>query len=209
MEIVDSLIQTYKSKLDIFDSFMNEGLSNEEIAELQKYLNVQLPEAYTYLLKKYNGEKKILCCMAFGFCSINEVKSNWNFFKKQSIDLCLPEDVYQKDKIRNILYSELRIPFAHDGSGQFLCIDFIPNHAGNMGQIIYLPCGEPEPICVIANNFEDFIEFLISSLQTGKLELIDERADYEEDEQELAIDDIHFQENWKDDWTDIAQQRSL
>ncbi|MEN2402466.1 SMI1/KNR4 family protein [Flavobacterium sp. MC2016-06] len=202
MSKIDELIFTYKSKLDIFEELMNAGVTKDKTNELQVYFGQSLPEAYIELLNKFNGENRILCSMAgFGFTNITELKNSWDFFKNNE-NQTIEKTTYQKNKVRPILFDRRRIPFAHDGSGNYLCLDFFPDELGDIGQIIYLPSGESESISVLFKNFDEFIEFLIEAIKTDKLALIDEREDWDDEEWEKA--EIYFYKTWKDDWTDIA-----
>jgi cell wall assembly regulator SMI1 len=205
-QLVKKLIGLFKSKLDILDELMNVGATSNEIKDLENFIGQKLPESYTDLLQTYNGEKRVLCFMAgFGYLNIEEVKQEWEFFKNSPY--CTPEGITQKDKIKNTLYSDKRIPFGHDGSGNFLCIDFDPETQGLPGQILYLPAGDPEPISVIADNFDDFLLFLIEKIESEELKLIDEREDWDVEDWEKA--DISFEKNWKDDWTDVAEEYNV
>lgn len=204
---INKLIEAFKSKLDIFESFMNDGANEKDISDLEKSVNQVLPASYTNLLKTYNGEKNILGVMAgFGFLKIEDVKVQWDFFQIAA-GQSEPDSIYQKNKIKNELYSVKRIPFAHDGSGNFLCIDYDPASEGKNGQILYLPAGDPEPISVIADDFDEFLTFLINAIISERLKLTDERDEWEEDEWEKA--EIYFNRTWKNDWTDIANEYNL
>lgn len=202
--LVNKLFETFRSKLDIFDSFMNDGANEKDISDLEKYINQILPASYIDLLKTYNGEKKSLGVMAgFEFLTIKEVKVQWDFFKMAEGER-EPDSVYQKNKIKNELYSVKRIPFGHDGSGNLLCIDYDPEIEGKNGQILYLPAGDPEPISVIADDFDEFLTFLIDAIISEKLELTDERDEWDEEDWEKA--EIYFNKTWENDWTDIADE---
>ena len=199
---INKLIDSFKKKLPDFDNFMNIGATNEEINHLENTVKQKLPNEYIELLKRYNGEKDILCCMAFGFLSIQEVLIQWNLFDNQ--DHKKPEKLFQENKIKESLFSNKRIPFAHDGSGNYLCIDYFPNFDGKIAQILYLPLGEPEPISVIADDFNGFITFLSNAIENNKLVLVDEREDWDEEDWEKA--ELYFYKTWKSDWTDIAEE---
>jgi cell wall assembly regulator SMI1 len=110
--------------------------------------------------------------------------------------------VFQNELLLPVLFHKGRIPFAHDGSGNYLCIDFVPGEKGKSGQILYVPCGDPEPLSVIFWSFDDYIDFLIAALKTERINLFDDREDYDEDDRDLA--DVYFYKNWRDDWMDIA-----
>lgn len=201
--LIEDYINAFESKLDIFDQFMNIGATDKEINELEDFIDFKLPESHKELLKKYNGEKQFIGFMGgFGFLGTDEIKIQWNFFKEAPE--MEAEGINQVEKIKNTLYSPKRIPFAHDGSGNFLSIDFDPNIKGISGQILYLPTGDPEPIAVIADSFDDFLLLIIEKLDSEKLELIDERDDWDEEDWDKA--DIYFQNNWENDWSDIAAE---
>ena len=201
------LSEAFKSKLDIFDALMNDGATEQDIISLEKLTNQILPSTYIDLLKRYNGEKEILGVMAgFGFLEIEDVKTQWDFFKIAA-GQAQPDFIYQKNKIKNELYSVKRIPFAHDGSGNFLCIDYDPDIEGKPGQILYLPTGDPEPVSVIADDFDEFLIFLIDVVITEKLKLTDEREEWDEEDWQQA--EIYFYKSWKNDWTDIADEYNL
>lgn len=202
--LIEDYINAFKSKLDIFDQFMNAGAAADEINELEDFIDFKLPESHKELLKKYNGEKQFIGFMGgFGFLGTDEIKIQWNFFKEEAPEM-EAEGINQVEKIKNTLYSPKRIPFAHDGSGNFLSIDFNPNTKGISGQILYLPTGDPEPIAVIADSFDDFLLLIIEKLDSQNLELIDEREDWDEEDWDKA--EIYFQNNWENDWSDIAAE---
>lgn len=199
--LIEECINAFKSKLDIFDQFMNTGAAANEINELEGFIGFELPESHRELLKKYNGEKQFIGFMGgFGFLGVEEIRIQWNFFKEAPE--MEAEGINQVEKIKNTLYCPKRIPFAHDGSGNFLSIDFNPNRKGILGQILYLPTGDPEPIAVIADSFDEFLLLIIEKLDSEELELIDERDDWDEEDWDKA--EIYFQKTWENDWSDIA-----
>jgi len=205
-KLIQKLSNVFKSKLDIFDIFMNKGANEKEILDLENLICQVLPVSYIDLLKTYNGEKRLGIMAGYGFLSIEEIKIQWDFFRI-SAGQREPESVYQKNKIKNELYSIKRIPFAHDGSGNFLCIDYDPASEGKSGQILYLPAGDPEPISVIADDFDAFLSLLIDAIISDKLKLTDERDEWDEEDWEKA--EIYFEKTWRDDWTDIADGYNL
>lgn len=196
-------IAAFQSKLDILDQFMNAGAADNEINELEDLIEAKLPASHIELLKTYNGEKRSIGFMAgFSYLSIEEIKMQWTFLKEAPE--MEAEGINQTKKIKNTLYCPKRIPFAYDGSGNFLAIDFNPNSEGTLGQILYLPTGDPEPIAVIADSFDDFLALIIEKLETEMLELIDERDDWDEEDWHMA--EIYFQQNWENDWSDITAE---
>ncbi|MBE8724728.1 SMI1/KNR4 family protein [Flavobacterium hungaricum] len=201
--LTEQYIAAFKSRLDILDEFMNTGAAAHKILELENFIGAKLPDSHRELLQQYDGEKRSIGFMGgFGFLGIEEINSNWTFFRDApEIEA---EGINQPEKITNTLYSINRIPFAHDGSGNFLSIDLIPNSEGTLGQILYLPTGDPEPIAVIADSFDDFLVLIIEKLKSEKLILIDERDDWDEEDWFKA--EIYFEKNWANDWSDIAAE---
>ncbi|WDF65696.1 SMI1/KNR4 family protein [Flavobacterium sp. KACC 22763] len=196
-------IDAYKSKLDIFDQFMNTGANINEINKLEDFIEAKLPESYINLLETYNGENRSVGFMGgFSYLGIEEIKMQWTFLKEAPE--MEAEAINQVEKIKNTLYCPKRIPFAYDGSGNYLAIDFNPNSEGTLGQILYLPTGDPEPIAVIADSFDDFLVLIMEKLESEQLELIDERDDWDEEDWHMA--EIYFQNTWENDWSDIAAE---
>ncbi len=210
MNQAQQLIDAFTSKLDIFPKFLSAGADISEIENAEKTIGLKFPEGLAQLLAITNGEgnKKYkygqgLGLFAFQFLSLEEIMQQRQF----SIDReDLEDEVYapQAQLLTNNLYSGKRIPFAYDGSGQSLCIDFLPGPEGKEGQIIYLPCAEPEPICVISDNFNDFLSLMTGYVKSGKLALMDEREDWDPGDWEKA--DLYFYRTWRNDWQDIADE---
>lgn len=88
--------------------------------------------------------------------------------------------------IQPFVYSKNRVPFASDGSGNFLCFDFEPAEEGMIGQIIYLPLGEPDPLTAVANDFEALLQLLIDGIKTGTVSI----------EDDYSSDNLHLDTSW-------------
>lgn len=207
MNTAKALINLYKSKIDVLDLFLAKPATQKELDEVEKITGLIIPQTLKDLLSITNGGgnetysgKGLMC--AFELLSTQEIISYWNFFNGN-----IEKDVYQKELLNSNLYGKSRLPFAHDGSGQHLCIDYMPEKKGKMGQIIYLPCAEPEPMSVIFKDFDEYIDFVIESLNSSRLKIQDERTEWEDwDEDDWENIDLHVYKTWKDDWTDIADE---
>lgn len=204
MDRNDELIETFKSKLTDFDQFMNAAATKQEIDYLEQKVEQSLPASYLKLLANFNGEKEILNTMGgLSFLSIAQVELQWTLFSASDRTI-KPHAIFQEKKIQPLLYHRNRIPFAHDGSGNFLCIDYYPDVRGEIGQIIYLPCGKSEPVSVIFTNFDNYIDFLIDSLRSSRLSFVDERVNWNPEDWHMA--EIYFHKNWDDNWLEIAEE---
>ena len=203
MRIIEKLVEAYKSRLPDFDEFMNEGASYSEIDHLIESVDQELPASYVELLYNYNGEKTILNTMGgYSLLSLEQVEMQWRLFSAKDRSI-RPKEIFQEGKIQPLLYHRNRIPFAHDGSGNFLCIDFYPDIKGEIGQIIYLPTGNLDPVSVIFKNFEEFVEFLIEALESSLFTFRDERRDWSQEDWHMA--EIYFYNTWRNDWVDLAE----
>lgn len=195
MKKVKTLIRMVKTELPQLDDLMHKGAGSSQIERLEATLEQTLPDSYKALLRCYNGEKDVLCfALGFAFLSISEILQEWQYFSEQE-STAETGELYQENRVLPALYHRGRVPFAHDGSGNYLCFDFAPDSEGAPGQIIYLPCGEPDPISVIFRDFDHCLDFWMTALQRGRLALIDDDPDF------------YYEFDWRDDWTDIADEQ--
>ncbi|MEZ0611683.1 SMI1/KNR4 family protein [Fibrella sp. WM1] len=200
---MNNLVEKYTSLvascIPRLESSMNPGCSPEQIMRLEQELGVELPESYKQLLSWHDGEKQIKILLGHSFISASEVLSIFKRFLETRAGI-RDLKIYQPELILPFYFNKKRVPFAHDHSGQYMCIDYEPGKEGRVGQIIYLPLGEPEPISVVANSFDDYLAFLISAIQSGRL-----KADvYDEPDDDYF--EAYFVNYWRDDWTDIADE---
>ena len=73
---------------------------------------------------------------------------------------------YPPDAIRSAYVSAGWLPFAHDGSNNFLGIDLQPGSGGKVGQVIN--CGrDEENKYAIADSFGAFLEWLVTQHHGG------------------------------------------
>lgn len=192
--ILEAFLNAVRSKIPNIDECMNGGCSEDEIAELEQTVGKQLPKSYTDLLRKFNGEKKLVLFMG-GFVLLNVKKVLWEHNFVTTNPYLKETDVVQAELIQPYHYQRNRISFA-GASGCFLCIDYSPGEKGKEGQIIYLPLSQPEPLSVVFNDFDEYLSFLTQAINEGKVKVSEDEND----------DSVHyyFEKTWRDDWTDIA-----
>ena len=182
---IEELLAVISTKFPEIRETLPPGASDTAIARIEKETNLPIPQSLKDLLKITNGDEKWgespHGFFSYFLYSCNRIIGEYNFFKEHE-NQAYPDSVYQKDLVKNILYSAKRLPFATDGSGQYLCIDYDPAEKGTYGQIIYLPCAEPEPVSVIADSFDDFVDFLIEEYKNDRFYIDDERTEWGEEE---------------------------
>lgn len=215
MNKAEKLIKVINSKIDFLEHFVNDGATTKEIDELEKEVGFELPKSLKRLLQIANGEGRIkLKILGLFFSSTHRIIHDLNFFKDSPV--VEPEvGLYQEKMVKPDLYNVKRIPFATDESGIYLCVDFDPDENGTYGQVVYLPCAESEPVSVIADSFDDFLDFIIESYENGKIYLYDLRDDWDEDDwEEWRVDEgsdysvleLYFDYKWSQDWTDVSDR---
>ena len=185
IELIRSVIPDYQNQL-------NRGCTIVEIADLENKLQKTLPKSYKELLRFCNGEKEITLLLGYFMLPIDRVFGEFSFIKSGE-DFYTDTQVTQANMIQPSLYSKDRIPFADDASGNFLCIDYDPAEGGKVGQIIYLPFGEPDPITVVADNFDEFLELLTNGIKTGTITVED---NYDNDNIHLSMNNWTWYHGW-------------
>ncbi|MCE7991857.1 MAG: SMI1/KNR4 family protein [Roseivirga sp.] len=178
-DLIDLYIATYKSKLADLEDFMNPPARAAEIIKLEEMTGNSLPESYKELLSRYNGEKKYFGILNYGFMSLTEVERQYLFMKDdQDVGGYQPK-LEQPGRAFATLVGKNRLPFAHDGTGNYFCFDFEPDVNGVKGQVVYIAFGDSDPLIVLANSFEDFLTFLMESVKNGQTKFHDDREDYD------------------------------
>jgi len=118
---------------------LNPPASNESLHALELHLGVDLPADYLDFLRGHDGQKGHADAL-FGdyeFLSTDRVQDAWDFLKKQSARSDFSNDDAEPSiGVRNEWWNLKWIPFATNGSGDYLCMDLAPTNGGSSGQII-------------------------------------------------------------------------
>lgn len=118
---------------------LHEGAVENELLELEKRLNVKLPDEMKAFYQIHNGQKDDLGVNAFvrnlTLSPISEIIENWAFLQEEfdPDELELEAD----QKVKPVLWSPSWIPIAHNGGGDYLCLDTDPEEDGRYGQVLY------------------------------------------------------------------------
>ncbi len=216
MNKAEKLIDTISLSFKDIRKILPKGATEEQIKNLEHTINLPLPETLKQLLRITNGDEKWgespYAFVGYFLYSCERIIREIKRFKENEFQF-EPDSIYQKGMIKNTLYNSKRIPFATDASGQFLCVDCDPDENGTYGQIIYLPCAEPEPVSVIAKDFDEYIDILIDKLKNDDSCIYDERSEWEDDDWEewreeensdYSRVEISFHYKKRNDWKDFA-----
>jgi len=204
MEIdrIQSLKNALIDRLHDFEKFMNQGVSNAEILETENLFGHEFSETYKSLLEEFNGEAIPIYMMGgLQLMSLKQAEIQWQLFLARDRTV-KPSNRVLNHKVQPLLYHQNRFPFAHDGSGNFLCMDYYPNIKGKMGQIIFLSTVEEKKITEVADSFECLINRLTECVRGGNIAIVDERSKWSKEDWHMA--EVYFQNNWQDNWETLS-----
>lgn len=161
---------------NVLDS-LQPGATEEEIAETEKYLGVQLPEEIKESYRIHNGQyenKLIGFIEGRDFLSLNRIKSEWNVWK-ELVDGGDFEGNQGEPSgpVKPDWYNIKWIPITYNGSGDHHCIDLDPAEGGNTGQIIEMWHDEATRT-VVSKSFKDWLEQFANALEEGEYEVDEE-----------------------------------
>lgn len=118
---------------------LNKPATDQEIAKLEKTLQIKLPEDFIALLKVHNGQK----CNVGGFfdgsefLSTESIIDQWTCWK-ELLDNNEFEGVFSNPQngVKNDWWNAKWIPITHNGGGDHICIDLDPVNPKDSGQLI-------------------------------------------------------------------------
>ncbi|WP_158996615.1 SMI1/KNR4 family protein [Pigmentibacter ruber] len=175
-------IEIIKKYIPNLDSFLNKGASEEDLNSLEVFIGQKLPESFREFYKIYNGENEKYFGFMFGYglLSIQEIIGELEFNKSFINHRSEYEQnifSYEFAVIKEKYFFEGWLPFAQDGGGNFLAIDFQPAEKGKLGQIINF--GRDEDVMyVIQTNFESILKLLVEKLRNGICVIVNEDSDH-------------------------------
>jgi len=145
MDTIVEIQRWFVEHSSVQDLSLNTGADNDELAILEKTFP-QLGEDFKEVYKISNGQNRrstVNMFPGFRLLSLAEIKneiSQWEVLsnEEQEIGINSEEDYvsYPNDSIRKVYYSSLWLPFAIDGGGNFIAVDYDPEQSGTVGQII-------------------------------------------------------------------------
>lgn len=150
-----------------------EGISEDELINLEQKIGISLPEEYKASLKNHNGE----CYISdYNYLNGELAFDKWLMMKElyeegefEGLQINYPE----KNIIQNKWWDLKWIPFAEDSGGNMICIDMNPALKGVKGQIIYWEANEG-PIPSKYKSFLDWLESYKNDLYNGLYEVDEE-----------------------------------
>jgi internalin A len=153
---------------------LNAPATQAAIDRTEHELGMSLPDDFKRFYLRVDGQKGQTYGMIFGLqlVSLERLLFHWKTFRDvynddPRIGMDSQRSSIPPNAIR-LQYINLKwIPFAEDGGGGFLGLDFDPGPAGRAGQVINLGRYANKKV-VIANSFADFLERVADELEKGK-----------------------------------------
>ncbi len=169
LDIMDSLhvlIQEISKEIPEVTLLLEKGADENQIKELTKRLEVEVPKSLVELYTLYNGEKQDLGFMAgFEFLSIEKLLNEYAFLAHVEEEL----DIIGTDYIQQKPIAQCKwVPLAFDASRCYIAMDLSPAHTGKMGQIISIDFDNNHSY-LLAESLDDFFKKVTKWLQEGKL----------------------------------------
>lgn len=170
---------------------LNPPATLEQIRETECLLGWELPPDVVESFLVHNGENRIGPGLVDGWqlLPLDEVLSNWRVWRDLveagTFDSCASES----DDVTSTKWYDLGwIPLAHDGSGNFKCLDLNPGIRGTHGQIIDVDHEVPDR-GADASSFRAWFTHLADRYEAGELVFDDEgiiqsREDQDADERQ-------------------------
>lgn len=141
------------------------GACDAEIARLQRSLGVSFPPGFVSYLGIANGSRALFRS-SWDLMSVDEIEETWDMLK-QVVRLRQENEeeveVHPDGPCRAHWWSDLWIPIAKNGKGDFICLDFDPAEQGAQAQVILYLHDKPTRK-VLAPTF---LEWLAESLKAS------------------------------------------
>ncbi|WP_322906115.1 SMI1/KNR4 family protein [Paenibacillus campi] len=118
---------------------LRHGAKQDDFAELEKRLNVQVPDQLREWYRVHDGQDDRLETMPLlrnlTFSAIDKIIETWTFLQEEyDSDGAEAEN---ESAIKPVLWNPAWIPIATNGSGDYVCVDTDPAEEGTYGQILY------------------------------------------------------------------------
>lgn len=168
---------------------LNPGAQQSQVAELEFLIGKKLPPDFIQFYAVHdgqshgNGRQNLINCEEL--LPIEYIIHKWKMLKQLLDDGSFFFDGEQltsepEKGINNYWWSPSWIPFTHDGSGNYTCIDLDPTIEGKFGQVIRIwhdvPCRE-----MYAKSFGEYFSNYLEGLESGKYVFVKEWGLVEKD----------------------------
>jgi cell wall assembly regulator SMI1 len=156
-----------------FNLEFDSGVTQNAISEFEDYLGRKLPSDFVKSLLTHASAKKIIPCpyglKAYSLLSIDEMIEVWLEMNDRYDRLFKSFDhgrVKSSPGVIQQWWAPYWLPFATEGSGDFMCIDLCPTYPGILGQVLWVPHDSPKRL-ILADSTFDFLSELANNFELG------------------------------------------
>lgn len=168
-ECNNELFEKFNEFIPNMEERLNQTDTEDNIKNIEKLIEHKLPRVFVDLYSRYDGEKYDKCLgsmLGFSLMSTNDILDTTKQFKNMDFEIISMQTGFVKD---NIISS--KVPFASDGSGNFIAFDMDPDKNGIIGQIVTLDLDYNRSY-LLADSLEGLYEFIFKMLKCKKLHTI-------------------------------------
>ncbi|TDM05243.1 SMI1/KNR4 family protein [Macrococcus lamae] len=172
-----------------FREFVNPGATDEDLDELADVFGAPIDEQFIKLYKAADGESFESPGLFFGleWMPLQDVISEVEFNQEEEEEISV--DVQPPGAIKEEYYYAHWLPFATDGSGNFLAIDMDPGETGKKGQVISYG-SDLDTFYVVADSLNDFLGFIQKTIDSGNFNQEEDNRFNYGDDQVIFIDQL-------------------
>lgn len=149
---------------------LKDGVSAQELSEVEERVGLALPDDYKASLRVHNGDVYI---HDYNYLSLDKVLDRWLRMTQKSEEGAFEgREVFEAGGgiIQNTWWHRGWIPFAEDGGGNLICIDMAPDADGVVGQILNME-RQSGPVVSEYTSFLEWLEHYKDDLYDGVYEV--------------------------------------
>jgi len=164
-----------QSNLPVIIEDLNGPASIKEIESVEEKVGVKFPVEFKELYLAYNGQKGEINTGPFyglTFLTLDQMYDEWESWativdndgeNEFLSDLC---SSHVKGAVKSDYANKKWVPFAYDGGGNFLGLDFDPSDRGTSGQVINFGADENVKY-ILGSSFSEFVDWYVDQLEKG------------------------------------------
>ena len=165
-ECNNELFEQFNHFIPDMEDRLHKGDTADNIKNIEKLIGHKLPGVFLDLYSKYDGEKNdesLGMMLGFSLMNTNDILDTINNFQHMDFEIMSMQTGFIKDDSISS-----KVPFACDGSGNFIAFDMEPGKNGIIGQIVTidLDCNRSY---LLADSLEGLYEFIFKMLKCKKL----------------------------------------
>ena len=165
-ECNNELFEKFSDFIPDIEEKLNKSDTEDNIKNIERLIEHKLPGVFVDLYSKYDGEKYdeyLGLMLGFSLMSTNDILDTINNFKHMDFELMSMQTGFIKDDTISS-----KVPFASDGSGNFIAFDMNPDKNGIIGQIITIDLDNNRSY-LLADSLEGLYEFIFKTLKCKKM----------------------------------------